>query len=626
LLKASGSAILAWVGAMTNQGRDGIAAGTRIGKYEIVRLLGSGGMGSVYEGLHVELRKRVAIKTLHPELAMRKTARQRFLREGEAASRVRHPHIVDVTDVDTHDGLPYLVMEFLEGLDLKQHVVQNGAMTAAATVDLLLPAIAAVAAGHDEGVIHRDLKPHNIFLAHTRTGEVVAKVLDFGVSKLMHAASGGSSLTGAAAIMGTVAYMSPEQAKGAKFVDGRTDQYALSLILYECVTGKRPYRGENTLAVLRQIGDGAIDPPRMYAPSLPAEMEAVILKALSVRPDERFPSLYAFGKALLPFAGERVRAVWAATFDRQPSEVSRDSRADSGLESNVSEEKLAALVSPDEPELPVPVGMESMPDVSGLSPEASSLGTVELRGAQRASDRLPTAREVVPVARESSKKTPAAQTPPRGTERRPAGVTPARGTERPPSGMTPARGTDRRPAGTPVSSRVHAESTLGQSAAELELPQNLPPRPAANKGSRTAAGVGLGLAGAVVAFAVVVVLARHEDKAPSAPAVGAVVAAPERTLRLDLTVSPRDAEIVLDGARVGRGTLVQEIAASSQAHTLRVSAPGYEPQTITFIDVPPPRSLTLARLPEPMRRKSAPARAPNAPLEPESTAPPPAQE
>src|SRR5688572_22810732 len=171
-------------------------------------------MGAVYEGLHVELKKRVAIKTLHPELALRKTARQRFLREGEAASRIRHPHVVDVTDVDTHDGMPYLVMEFLEGLDLKQTIVQKGPMSATETVDLLLPAIAAIAAGHDEGVIHRDLKPHNIFLAHTRTGDIVAKVLDFGVSKLTDPATGGPSLTGTAAIMGTVAYMSPEQAKG----------------------------------------------------------------------------------------------------------------------------------------------------------------------------------------------------------------------------------------------------------------------------------------------------------------------------------------------------------------------------------------------------------------------------
>jgi hypothetical protein len=221
-------------------------------------------------------------------------------------------------------------------------------------------------------------------------------------------------------------------------------------------------------------------------------------------------------------------------------------------------------------------------------------------------------RGVVPAPRESSKKTAAAPTPARGTERRPAG-------------MTPVRGTERRSAGTPASARVHAESTLGQSAAELELPENLSPRPTPHKGSRTAAGVGLGLAGAVVAFVVVVVLARHEQKptgtAPSVPAAGTATAT--RVVRVDITVSPREAEIALDGARVGRGTLVQELATTNQPHTLRVSAPGYEPQTISFIDAPPPRSITLARLPEAVRRRPAPAHIPNEP-EPESR--PPAQE
>ena len=138
--------------------------GTRTGKYEIVGIIGSGGMGMVYEAIHLELRKRVALKTLHPEYAQVPVAQARFVREGEAASRIRHPHVVDVTDLGTHEGVPYLVMEFLEGMDLAAYLTQKPRLSIAETLDLLLPVVAAVAAGHDEGVVHRDLKPHNIFL------------------------------------------------------------------------------------------------------------------------------------------------------------------------------------------------------------------------------------------------------------------------------------------------------------------------------------------------------------------------------------------------------------------------------------------------------------------------------
>ncbi len=315
---------------------DVIPAGTRIGKYEVIRMIGAGGMGAVYEALHVDLRKRVALKTLHPDLATREIARQRFLREGEAACRIRHPHVVDMTDVDIHDGMPFLVMEFMEGLDLKQFIVQRGPLYVEETLDLMIPIVAAVAAGHDEGVIHRDLKPHNIFLSHIRTGDVVPKVLDFGVSKLMDPATGGISLTGTAAVMGTVAYMSPEQARGAKFVDGRTDQYALALILYECLTGKRPHRGDNTLAILRSIGDGNITPPSELVPTVPPGLEEAILKGLSVDQTERFPSLYHFGRVLLPFASARIRAVWESNFAREPRNTvgrpSPDNSADKAAE------------------------------------------------------------------------------------------------------------------------------------------------------------------------------------------------------------------------------------------------------------------------------------------------------
>jgi serine/threonine protein kinase len=292
--------------------------GARAGKYEIIGILGAGGMGVVYEAIHLELKKRVALKTLHPEYAQQPVAQARFVREGEAASRIRHPHVVDVTDLGIHEGIPYLVMEFLEGMDLAAYLTQKEVLPIEETLDLLLPVVSAVAAGHDEGVVHRDLKPHNIFLARSRHTEMVPKVLDFGVSKVSEPLTGESNMTATSAMMGTVAYMSPEQAMGAKMVDGRSDQYALALIIYECVTGRRAHEGDNTLAVLRQIGDGAIEPPSAHVPNVPTAFEEVLMRALRLDARDRYESMYALGRALLPFASARASAHWQATFQREP--------------------------------------------------------------------------------------------------------------------------------------------------------------------------------------------------------------------------------------------------------------------------------------------------------------------
>src|SRR4051794_37625399 len=270
-------------------------------------------MAIVYEAIHVALRKRVAIKVLFPAVARQLDPRARFLREGEAASRIAHPHVVDITDVGIDGDTPYLVMEYLEGEDLAALLAREGGLAVDRTVELLLPVVAAVAAGHRAGVIHRDLKPQNIFLAHVH-GELRPKVLDFGVSKLVGADPARLELTGTAAVFGTPAYMSPEQARGAKRVDARSDQYAIGLLLYECVTGRRAHQGANALAVLRDIGDGRLEPPRRHRPDLPPAFEAVVLRALHPHPDGRFASLDELATALLPFATPRARTLWTEAF------------------------------------------------------------------------------------------------------------------------------------------------------------------------------------------------------------------------------------------------------------------------------------------------------------------------
>jgi serine/threonine protein kinase len=282
----------------------------RLGKYEIVRVIGSGGGGVVYEAIHLELKKRVAVKILHPKLARHPEALRRFVREGEAASRIRHPHVVDIADVGVHEGQPFLVMELLEGRDLRAYLDERGALPLQEALDLMMPVIAAVAAGHDAGVVHRDLKPHNVFIASGRGGDPLPKVLDFGVSKLLDPSPANVSWSGAENRMGTLCYMSPEQVRGSRHLDARVDQYALGLILYECLTGARVHAGEDQVAIIRKISEGTVLPPTQLRPDLPPELEAALLQALAASPDDRFPTVHHFGRALLPFAGPRARAIW----------------------------------------------------------------------------------------------------------------------------------------------------------------------------------------------------------------------------------------------------------------------------------------------------------------------------
>jgi serine/threonine protein kinase len=264
---------------------DAISPGRELGRYHIVRLIGRGGMGAVYEALHRDLKKRVAIKTLHPAVAAKPAARARFLREGEAASRIRHPNIVDVTDVATEDGIPYLVMELLEGEDLAARLARSPGPSFSESADIMLPVFAAISVAHDEGVIHRDLKPANIFLTRTRRGGFEPKVLDFGISKLRSRSGGDTlALTGSDASMGTPYYIAPEQVRSAAGVDARSDQYALGAILYECVTGQRAHRGENIYEVIRSVGEGSFPPPAAIRADIPSELEAAILRAMQLEP------------------------------------------------------------------------------------------------------------------------------------------------------------------------------------------------------------------------------------------------------------------------------------------------------------------------------------------------------
>ena len=294
--------------------------GATFGRYVVVRAIGSGGMATVYEATHVDLYKRVALKVLHAWLAMRLDVVQRFVLEARAASRFSHPHVVGISDIGSLDGVPFMAMDLLEGEQLAEVVDRDGPLPPDRLADLLLPVLSAVAAAHDAGVLHRDIKPDNIFLARQPRRGVRPMLLDFGISKF---AAGGvdtgapaQPLTAAGEVLGTPPYMSPEQVRnGMASFDARSDQYALGVVLYECSTGRLPFDDFPSInALMEAIARGGAPPPSSLRPELPAAFDAAVARAMSREPEQRFPSVIELGRALLPLAGPRARAHWAEEF------------------------------------------------------------------------------------------------------------------------------------------------------------------------------------------------------------------------------------------------------------------------------------------------------------------------
>jgi serine/threonine protein kinase len=300
----------------TPPGVELLTAGSSFARYEIVRCIGVGGMGTVFEATHTLLRKRVALKALHATLGRSETSRARFLREAETVARIRHPNVVDITDVGIERNIPFLVMEFLEGEDLAAVIEREGKLDLTRTVDLLLPAVAGLCAVHRLGIVHRDIKPENIFLAVDALGAMVPKLVDFGVSKDLDArASEGAPLRHTVA--GTPYYMSPEQARGAASLDARADQYAMAVVLYQCLTQARPFYSDSLLELLHMIDAGEHIALKALAPELPDALSAVIERAMSRRLEDRFPTTEAFGQALSEFASDAVRNACTRDFSAE---------------------------------------------------------------------------------------------------------------------------------------------------------------------------------------------------------------------------------------------------------------------------------------------------------------------
>jgi len=268
-----------------------LAAGQLIGQYRVSHLLGEGGMAVVWAGANERTGKRVALKVIRPDF-MATPGAEAFLRsEGLVASRVNHPNVVTVFDVIEHEGMACIVMELLHGLPLGTYVFRSGPLSLRETASILLPAMRGVAAAHAQGVIHRDLKPQNVFLCIDPDGRMVTtKVLDFGVSSMMDWARAHAVAT-MPGLVGTPAYIAPECIEGSKRIDERVDVYGFGLLFFESLTGQVPFPGEDQAEVLRKVLTDALTPMRELRADLPAGIVGIVDKATAKRPDDRFVSL-----------------------------------------------------------------------------------------------------------------------------------------------------------------------------------------------------------------------------------------------------------------------------------------------------------------------------------------------
>ncbi len=262
------------------------------GRYLLRDVLGSGGMGTVFEAEHLGLKRTVAIKVLNPSQARKKTAVKRFQQEARAAGSIGHPNICEVYDLGSlDDGSPYLVMEKLTGRTLAQRLQKETRLSSDDVVEIIIQALSGLGAAHDKGIVHRDIKPDNIFIARRSGASDIVKVVDFGVSKVARGAEAEGEeldLTRTGMVMGTPYYMSPEQASGERNLDARVDIYACGVVMYEAVTGRRPFLAPNYNALLLKIISGTYKSPRELLPELSPAFEAVVQRAMAGDRENRY--------------------------------------------------------------------------------------------------------------------------------------------------------------------------------------------------------------------------------------------------------------------------------------------------------------------------------------------------
>ncbi len=286
-------------------------------------------MGMVYDAEHIGLRRHVAIKVMNSAPSRTQVAVQRFEREARAAGAIGHPNICEVFDLGTtDDGRPYLVMEKLVGMTLADRLERYGPLPIEEVVDIVTQVLAGLSAAHEKGFLHRDIKPDNLFLAERRGLPTIVKILDFGVSKPIR--DEGSSdeqfdLTRTGMVMGTPYYMSPEQAQGERDLDGRVDVYATGVVMYEALTGRRPFSAPNYGSLLLAILNTVPRPVSEFRPSTPPALEQIVMLAMHKDRNARYPSASAMLRDLLPRPSRSTpRASSSSRASRASREDSRE--------------------------------------------------------------------------------------------------------------------------------------------------------------------------------------------------------------------------------------------------------------------------------------------------------------
>jgi len=316
------------------------------GKYRLIRTIGDGGMGVVYEARHEALGTAVALKFLKAELAQTPGLAARFLREARVAANIASPHVAHVSDVDsTADGAPYLVMELLSGQPLQQLLDKQSKLPLVQAIDFALQILSGLEAAHAVSVVHRDLKPDNVFVTPGPNGPFL-KLLDFGIAKVLEPSEGQRGLTRSGVVMGTAEYMPPEQLYAASDVDPRADLYALGVMLFEMLSGKRPAEGGDAEVIVGKVLSGQVFALEMLEPNLPAGLVGVVRRAIAADRDARFASAREFRAALEPFAGhaaERTSSVPKTLADEASADGERRGQA---FSSRGSTEPAAAPIVP----------------------------------------------------------------------------------------------------------------------------------------------------------------------------------------------------------------------------------------------------------------------------------------
>jgi hypothetical protein len=288
------------------------AEGSRFGAYVIGPCIGHGGMARIYRAEHEGLCRQVALKVLTAGVEQGTEGRARFLREARIAAAIKHPNVVNIFDIGVENHIPYLVMELLVGQDLESLLSSHGALSEHTIIDIIIPVVAGLVAVHDAGVVHRDLKPGNIFLSKGPNEEVEPKLLDFGISK----AVGGDKMrltSTQGLLMGTPLYMSPEAMLGTDMTPA-SDQYSLGVVLYECATGVNPFMADSVAETARRVTTGQFTPISEQAIRPSRRLQTIIERSMSLDPKHRYRDMRALGQELLTLAGQRTRITWGLSF------------------------------------------------------------------------------------------------------------------------------------------------------------------------------------------------------------------------------------------------------------------------------------------------------------------------